>query len=53
MRLLVTGTQGQVAMALAERAAAHGITAVRVGRPDLDLADPASILPTLRRVGET
>jgi dTDP-4-dehydrorhamnose reductase len=49
MRLLVTGTQGQVAVALAERAASHGITVIRVGRPNLDLADPASVLPALRR----
>src|SRR3954452_3100891 len=51
MHLLVTGTQGQVAMALAKRAAAHGVTVVRVSRPDLDLADPAGILPALRRAG--
>ena len=51
MRILVTGTEGQVARALAERAAAHRATVVLVGRPRLDLADPASIGPALTETG--
>src|SRR5580698_3786453 len=43
MRLIVTGTQGQVARSLFERAPAHAIEVELVGRPDLDLADARSI----------
>ncbi|HEX2136846.1 MAG TPA: dTDP-4-dehydrorhamnose reductase [Microvirga sp.] len=50
MRILVTGTEGQVARALAERAAAHGVTVSLVGRPQLDLAVPSSIA-AIRRTG--
>lgn len=39
MRIAVTGTGGQVARSLLERGAAHGVTVVAVGRPELDLAD--------------
>ena len=46
MRLAVTGSQGQVARALLERAA-PGVTVIAVGRPALDLADPATIAPAL------
>lgn len=49
MRILVTGTEGQVARALAERAGPHGVTVTLVGRPDLDLADPASVGAALSR----
>ncbi|MDE3175723.1 MAG: dTDP-4-dehydrorhamnose reductase [Pseudomonadota bacterium] len=42
MRILVTGTQGQVARSLIERAP-PGVEVVALGRPQLDLADPASI----------
>lgn len=41
MRILVTGRDGQVARSLAERGGAQEL--VFVGRPELDLADPASI----------
>lgn len=37
MRLVVTGTEGQIARALAERSG-DDLTVIRVGRPDLDLA---------------
>lgn len=47
MRIAVTGTQGQVAQSLAERAAAQGVDVVLVGRPEFDLLDPASVLPAL------
>lgn len=48
MRLVVTGSQGQVARSLVERASGRpGIEVVAVGRPDLDLEDPATVLPAL------
>lgn len=41
MRLLVTGTRGQVVTALLERAAAAGdVDVIALGRPELDLAEP-------------
>ncbi len=43
MRLIVTGTEGQVARSLAERAAAEGVELQTIGRPALDLADAESI----------
>ena len=43
MRILVTGTTGQVARALAERARAHGASVSLVGRPALDLTIPSTI----------
>jgi dTDP-4-dehydrorhamnose reductase len=50
MRILVTGTEGQVARALAERAKRHGVDVVLLGRPALDLTDPGSVR---RVIGET
>jgi len=47
MRLIVTGAQGQVARALAERGPAAGVEIVCVARPDLDLAKPESVAPAL------
>jgi dTDP-4-dehydrorhamnose reductase len=44
MSLVVTGRHGQLATALAERAAVRGITLVACGRPELDLEHPAGIL---------
>ncbi|MEG3179094.1 dTDP-4-dehydrorhamnose reductase [Sphingomonas sp. LT1P40] len=41
MKILVTGRDGQVAQSLAERHGGHEL--IFVGRPDLDLADAASI----------
>ena len=44
MRLLVTGTAGQVARSLLERGAGHrDVEVVALGRPDLDLERPASV----------
>lgn len=43
MRMVVTGRTGQVATALAEKAEATGTELIMVGRPEMDLADPASI----------
>lgn len=51
MRILVTGKEGQVARALAERAQAHGAQVVLLGRPRLDLADPSGIEDILVRTG--
>lgn len=49
MRIVVTGREGQVASSLLERAAKHDVDVVAVGRPELDLSTPPSILPALRR----
>lgn len=51
MHLVVIGKGGQVARALAERAPVHGVTAVHLGRPQLDLADPSGIEDLLAEVG--
>ncbi len=51
MRVIVIGREGQVARALAERAGAHGATAVLLGRPKLDLADPSGIEDILLETG--
>lgn len=48
MRILVIGTHGQVARALAERAACHGSTVVAIGRPALDLLHPSGLQDVLR-----
>ena len=50
MRLIVTGNQGQVVSSLIERGPAHGVEIVAIGRPELDLADPASIEAALAHV---
>ena len=50
MRLLVTGTQGQVVTALRERGPALGADIVALGRPDLDLADPDGVARALDSV---
>lgn len=47
MRIAVTGTSGQVVTSLAERGAAAGHEILAIGRPDLDLADPASVVRAL------
>lgn len=43
MRILVTGLEGQIVSALREAATGTGIELLAVGRPKLDLAQPASI----------
>jgi dTDP-4-dehydrorhamnose reductase len=45
VRLLVVGRSGQVAQALMERGARTGDEVVALGRPDLDVARPETILP--------
>jgi RmlD substrate binding domain len=47
IRLVVTGSRGQVVQSILARASAHGVEAIAVGRPALDLADPASIAAAL------
>ncbi len=47
MKVLVTGSRGQLARALAEAARAHGALVIPHGRPHLDLARPHTISETL------
>ncbi|OAN55680.1 dTDP-4-dehydrorhamnose reductase [Sphingobium sp. TCM1] len=49
MKIAVTGTAGQVVTSLIERGAAAGHEVVAIGRPDLDLADPASVVRVLTK----
>jgi dTDP-4-dehydrorhamnose reductase len=51
VRLIVIGKEGQVARALAERSPAHGVTAVLLGRPQVDLADPSGLEDILVETG--
>ena len=44
MKIAVTGTVGQVATSLIERGAAGGHDVAAIGRPDIDLAEPASVV---------
>lgn len=48
MRIAITGKVGQVVTSLVERGAAAGHEMIALGRPELDLANPVSILRTLR-----
>lgn len=47
MRLVVTGREGQIVRSLIERAGGTTVELVPVGRPELDLAAPATIYPAL------
>lgn len=47
MRLVVTGSQGQVVQSLLERARGSEMEIVALGRPLLDLAAPATVPPAL------
>jgi dTDP-4-dehydrorhamnose reductase len=47
MKIAVTGTAGQVVTSLIERGTAAGHEIIAIGRPDLDLADPASVVRAL------
>ncbi|MGO4704946.1 dTDP-4-dehydrorhamnose reductase [Microvirga sp. 2MCAF38] len=51
MRILVTGTEGQVARAMRERGILHGVEIVPVGRPTIDLASPSGLEDTLMDLG--
>lgn len=48
MRVAVTGREGQLVTSLVERGKFSGDTVVVVGRPELDLADAASVRDALR-----
>ncbi|WP_455872915.1 dTDP-4-dehydrorhamnose reductase [Rhizobium yanglingense] len=43
MRIAVTGKQGQAVQSLIRRGAEKGVEIIAVGRPKMDLADPASV----------
>jgi dTDP-4-dehydrorhamnose reductase len=43
LRVVVTGQHGQLARSLLEAGAARGVDVVAVGRPELELTDPATI----------
>ena len=47
LRLVVTGSQGQVVRALGERAVQHDVDVIALGRPQLDLLQPAKIFAAL------
>ena len=47
MRLVVTGKEGQIARALAERAAVSGVELRCIGRPEVDFLTPETIGPAL------
>lgn len=47
MNILCIGKSGQVAQALAERGAVSGIPVTCLGRPELDLLDPAQVAAAL------
>lgn len=47
MRILVTGTQGQVVRALIERGAAEGVAVETLGRPDYDLLEPSRLVEAI------
>jgi dTDP-4-dehydrorhamnose reductase len=48
MRIAVTGQAGQVVTSLVERGAAAGHEVIAIGRPELNLADPASVMRALK-----
>jgi dTDP-4-dehydrorhamnose reductase len=50
VKIAVTGKSGQVVTSLLERGAIAGHAMIALGRPELDLADPASIARTLEAV---
>lgn len=47
MRIAVTGKAGQVVTSLVERGSAAGHAVIALGRPDLDLTDPVSVVHAL------
>ena len=50
MKVAVTGKAGQVATSLLERGTAAGHEIIALGRPELDLADPASVMRAVEAV---
>jgi dTDP-4-dehydrorhamnose reductase len=51
MKIAVTGITGQVVTSLLERGQIAGHEVIAIGRPDLDLADPASVTRALEATG--
>lgn len=51
MKIAVTGQAGQVVTSLIERGTAAGHDVIALGRPELDLADPASVIRSLEATG--
>ncbi len=50
MRIAVTGCEGQLALSLVERSGRWpGVEVLTIGRPHLDLTEPATILPAIER----
>ncbi len=49
MRILITGTSGQLARALLQTCARHDVAVVAAGRPDLDLTDPSGVAAHIAR----
>ena len=47
MRILVTGTQGQIVRALLERGRAEGVAIEALGRPDYDLLAPSRLVEAI------
>lgn len=47
MRLAITGTAGQAVRSLQAIAAQQGVEVLAIGRPELDLEQPLSVLPAL------
>jgi len=50
MRIAVTGKQGQVVSALVEAGPQLGVEVFPVGRPELDLLSPKTVLPALANI---
>ena len=50
MRIAVTGKTGQIVSSLLERGAVAGHEVIALGRPEMDLADPASVVQALDEV---
>lgn len=48
MRIVVTGTEGQIVRALLERAPARAVVVKALGRPELDLLEPETVAPAIR-----
>ena len=53
IKALVIGSQGQVAMALAQRLPAHGIDCVSTARPQIDLMDPQTVARVIAELRPT
>jgi dTDP-4-dehydrorhamnose reductase len=50
VRLLVTGVQGQIVRSLIERAPGANVEVIAVGRPSLDMSDPASVAAAIEAI---